>query len=62
MAADHESSRRKQDYSEICWEGRYVSLAIPLLWIYPTYISQEYEPIHPPDAITTNLPPEKQYV
>jgi hypothetical protein len=23
--------------------------------------SEEYEPIHPPDAITSNLPPEKQY-
>jgi hypothetical protein len=22
--------------------------------------TQEYDPIHPPDAITTNLPPEKQ--
>jgi len=26
------------------------------------WVSQEYEPIHPPDAITTNLPPEKQLV
>ena len=24
--------------------------------------SQEYDPIHPPNAITDNLPPEKQYV
>lgn len=24
--------------------------------------SQEYDPIHPPDAITSNLPLEKQYV
>ena len=24
--------------------------------------TEEYEPIHPPDAITTNLPVEKQYV
>lgn len=24
--------------------------------------SKEYEPIHPPDAITTNLKPEKQSV
>ncbi len=23
--------------------------------------SEAYEPIHPPDAITTNLPVEKQY-
>lgn len=25
-------------------------------------MSEAYEPIHPPDAITTNLPIEKQYV
>lgn len=24
-------------------------------------ISAEYDPIHPPDAIKNNLPPEKQY-
>lgn len=27
-----------------------------------SHISQEYDPIHPPDAISTNLPVEKQYV
>ena len=25
-------------------------------------VSAEYDPIHPPNAITDNLPPEKQYV
>jgi L-lactate dehydrogenase (cytochrome) len=34
-------------------------LSLPFI-ILSLLIRQEYEPIHPPDAITTNLPPEKQ--
>ena len=52
----------QQNYSEVCGKGRYVSFCqirgdIPFInWSH----SEAYDPIHPPDAITTNLPLNKQ--
>lgn len=62
---DNRISRRKQDHSEICWQGRNVRYSAILHCFVPSHLfwhSAEYDPIHPPDAITTNLKPEKQSV
>jgi len=57
-------SRRKQDHPEICWQRCHVCITLVLCYDanFTRRYSQEYDPIHPPDAITTNLPKEKQYV
>ena len=43
-------------------DATFVRTPIVTILTYLSYISQEYEPIHPPDAITANLPIEKQCV
>lgn len=54
-------SRWKQDYTEICREGCDVRLLVSNARMMPYhFVRQEYDPIHPPNAITTHLPRDKQ--
>lgn len=41
-------------------DATYVSKHLRIVSLLTSYHSEAYEPIHPPDAITTNLPVEKQ--
>lgn len=59
------TNRRKQDYPKVCWKRRNVRCLAYVRGGAAERLnkrSQEYDPIHPPDAITTNLRPDKQSV